>query len=180
MLKTSKLKNNQQNNDVIQVCFILEGYHQRGPTHPTEEDTDRPYSEGFHQRGPKHPTEEDTDRPYPEGFHQRGPTHPTEDTDRPYQRSSIREDQHIQLRKIDRPYSEGFHQRGPKHRTEEDTDRPYSEGFHQIRRPPNHRKSKPTDTTSKRNQQWQTREYQTAEQNTSIKVKYCKTVYLIR
>ena len=78
------------------------GYHQRGPTHPTE-DTDRPYPEGFHQRGPTHPTEEDTDRPNPEGFHQRGPTHPTE----------------------------------------EDTDRPYStEGFHQMRRPPNHRKSK--------------------------------------
>ena len=68
MLKTSKLKDNQQNNDVIQVCFILEVYHQRGPTHPTE-DTDRPYPEGFHQRGPTHPTEEDTDRPYSEGFH---------------------------------------------------------------------------------------------------------------
>jgi hypothetical protein len=37
---SSKLKDNQQINDVIQVCFILEGYHQRGPTHPTE-DTDR-------------------------------------------------------------------------------------------------------------------------------------------
>ena len=36
------------------------------------------------------------------------------------------------------------------------------------------------DTTSERNQQRQTREYQTAEQNTSIKVKYCKTSYLIR
>jgi pyruvate formate-lyase activating enzyme-like uncharacterized protein len=46
-----------------------------------------------------------------------------------------------------------------------------------------YRKSKEkTDrnTTSERNQQRQTREYQTAEQNTSIKVKYCKTTYLIR
>ena len=73
----------QQINDVIQVCFILEGYHQRGPTHPTE-DTDRPHPEDFHQRGPKHPTEEYTDRPYSEGFHQRGPAYPTEDTERPY------------------------------------------------------------------------------------------------
>ena len=98
---------------------------------------------GFHQRGPTHPTEEDTDRPYPEGFDQRGPTHPTEEV----------------------------------------TDRPYSEGFHQMRRPPNNRKSKEkTDrnTTSEKNQQRQAREYQTAEQNTSIKVKYCKTTYLIR
>ena len=53
----------QQINDVIQVCFILEGYHQRGPT----EDTDRPYPEDFHQRVP---TEEDTDIPYSESFHQ--------------------------------------------------------------------------------------------------------------
>ena len=49
MLKTSKLKDNRQINDVIQVCFILESYHQRGPTHPTE-DTDRLYPEDFHQR----------------------------------------------------------------------------------------------------------------------------------
>jgi hypothetical protein len=37
---SSILKDNvihQQINDVIQVCFILEGYHQRGPTHPTED-----------------------------------------------------------------------------------------------------------------------------------------------
>jgi hypothetical protein len=50
----------------------LEGYHQRGPTHPNE-DTDRSYPEGFHQREPTHPTEKDADRPYPEGFHQKGP-----------------------------------------------------------------------------------------------------------
>jgi hypothetical protein len=103
------IKDNQQINDVIQVCFILEGYHQRGPTHPTEEDTDRPYSEGFHQKGPTHPTEEDTDRPYSEGFHQRGPTHPTEED-------------------TDRPYSEGFHQmrRPPNNRkSKEKTDRHY-------------------------------------------------------
>jgi hypothetical protein len=41
-------------------------------------------------------------------------------------------------------------------------------------------KRKPTDTTSERNQQRQTREYQTAEQNTSIKVKYCKTKHRLR
>jgi hypothetical protein len=104
----------QQINDVIQVCFILEGYHQRGPTHPTE----------------------DTGRSYPEGFHQRGPTHPTE----------------------------------------EDTDRPYSEGFHQMRRPPNHRKSKEEtdrhyirEETAAPDQRVSTDT--TAEQNTSIKVK---------
>jgi len=77
----------EQINDVIQVCFILEGYHRRGPT----EDTDRPYPEDFHQRGLTHPTEEDTDIPYSEGFHRRGPTHPTEED-------------------ADRPYSENFHQ----------------------------------------------------------------------
>ena len=144
MLRTSKLKDNQQNNDVIQVCFILEGYHQRGPTYPTE-DTDRPYPEGFHQRGPTHPTEEDTDR----------------------------------------PYSEGFHQRGPKHPTEEDTDRPYSEGFHQMRRPPNHKKSKEeTDRHYIREEpaapDQRLSTDTTAEQNTLIKVIYCKTAYLIR
>jgi hypothetical protein len=47
-------------NDVIQVCFILEGYHQRGPTHPNE-NTDRSYPEGFHQKEPTHPTEEDAE-----------------------------------------------------------------------------------------------------------------------
>jgi hypothetical protein len=94
---SSKLKDNQQINDVIQVCFILEGYHQRGPTHPNE-DTDRSYPEGFHQKEPTHSTEEDADRPYTEGFHQKGPTHPTEED-------------------TDRPYSEGFHQmrRPPNH-----------------------------------------------------------------
>ena len=74
MLKTSKLKDNQQSNDVIQVCFILEGYHQRGPTHPTE-DTDRPYPEDQHIQQRKIQTD-------------------------PTQRASIREDQHIQQRKI--------------------------------------------------------------------------------
>jgi hypothetical protein len=39
----------------------------------------------------------------------------------PTQRASIREDQHIQQRRIQTPYSEGFHQ---------------------MRQPPNHRKSK--------------------------------------
>ena len=124
MLKTSKLKGNvihQQINDVIQVCFILEGYHQRGPTHPTE-DTNRPYTEDFHQRGPTHPTEEDTDRPY-------------------------------------------------------------SEGFHQMRRPPNHRKSKEeTDRHYIREEPAAPdQRVSTAEQkDTSIKVIYCKTAYLIR
>ena len=124
MLKTSKLKGNvihQQINDVIQVRFILEGYHQRGPTHPTE-DTNRPYTEDFHQRGPTHPTEEDTDRPY-------------------------------------------------------------SKGFHQMRRPPNHRKSKEeTDRHYIREEPAAPdQRVSTAEQkDTSIKVIYCKTAYLIR
>jgi hypothetical protein len=49
-------------------------------------DTDRSYPEGFHQKEPTHPTEEDADRPYPEGFHQmrRPPNHKKskEETDR--------------------------------------------------------------------------------------------------
>jgi hypothetical protein len=127
MLKTSKLKGNvihQQINDVIQVCFILEGYHQRGPTHPTE-DTNRPYTEDFHQRGPTHPTEKDTDRPYSEGFHQM--------------------------------------RRPPNHRkSKEETDRHY---IREEPAAPDQRVS--TDTTAE-------------QKDTSIKVIYCKTAYLIR
>ena len=80
----------------------------------------------------------------------------------PTQRSSIREDQHIQQRRIQTDPTQRASIRWDNHQTT------------------GNQKRKLTDTTSERNQQWQTREYQTAEQNTSIKVKYCKTTYLIR
>ena len=155
MLKTSKLKDNRQINDVIQVCFILESYHQRGPTHPTE----------------------DTDRLYPEDFHQR-----TNTSNRGYRQTLPR----------GFPSERGYRQtlpRGlPSERTNTSNRGRYRHTLLNRRLPsdgetttkPQEIKRENWDTTSERNQQRQTREYQTAEQSTSIKVKYCKTSYLIR
>ena len=98
----------------------------------------------------------------PEVFHQRGPTHPTE------------EDRQTLLRRL------------PSERTKTSNRGGYRQTLlrglpsDQTTTKPQEIKRENLDTTSKRNQQWQTREYQTDEQNTSIKVKYCKTVYLIR
>ena len=67
----------------------------------------------------------------------------------PSQRASIGEDQHIQLRI----------QRNPTHRASIRWDDHQTTG---------NQKRKPTDTTSERNQQWQTREYQQTQQLSKI------------
>ena len=75
--------------------FILEGYHQRGPTHPTE-DTDRPYPEDQHIQQRKIQTDPTQRASIREDQHIQQRKIQTD----PTQRASIREDQHIQQRKI--------------------------------------------------------------------------------